>query len=102
MVERGGRWGPLETEKLRKKSSNTSKPQEISSKSEIKALTNKARLGTLQNLPFCYLIFTRLRRTHPGLKSIPMSDSHQVNRFLVPRVSQLETNSTIKGLRKQF
>ena len=34
--------GLLETEKLRRKALKTAKPQEISSKTEIKALTGKA------------------------------------------------------------
>jgi len=40
-INGGGRGGILETEKPCKKSPKTAKPQEISSKTKIKALTNK-------------------------------------------------------------
>ena len=45
--EGGGRRGLLETEKLRKKSPKTAKPQEISSKSQnrLELLTHKALVG---------------------------------------------------------
>ena len=50
----GGRGGLLVTEKTRKKSPKTAKPQEIACKTEIKTLTNK----------LWYLIFIRLNLFH--------------------------------------
>ena len=55
----GGRRGLLETEKPRRKSPKTAKPQDFSSKTEIKALTDKALAGLRHpNLSFFDLYVT--------------------------------------------
>ena len=79
IINRGGHKSLLETEKQRKNSPETEKPQEISSKTEIKALTNKALIGSRISLSvfniytsklyfpkFC--VFPLKCRTHRNLK----------------------------------
>ena len=51
------RRGLLETEKPLKKSPETAKPQEISSKTEIKDLTEKALVGVKISLSFILFLY---------------------------------------------